>query len=116
KAGYSLDSLNRIAAGLTINSRQPNYNFILFQSDYKNYNWYNHFKNVQKQTINFQLKSDKIADIGASYTRIHNYAYFGLRDNPDSDAPADTLVTPYQYDGDVSYLKIKAHRKFDFWR
>lgn len=116
KSGYALDSLNRVEAGFSVNSSQPNYNFLLFQSNYKNYNWYNKFENVQKQRIYFQLNSEKLLDINASYTRIHNYAYFGLRKNTLSESSADTLVTPYQYDGDVSYLKIKAHREFSFWR
>lgn len=116
KAGFSIDSLNRVEAGISINSHQPNYNFILFQQDYVNYNWYNHFENVQRQSIDFSLKSKKIVNLNASYTRIHNYAYFGLKDNPNIQSPADTLIAPYQYDGDINYVKIDANREFNYWR
>lgn len=115
-AAYALDSLNRVEVGLTTNSHQPNYNFLLYQSDYKNYNWRNKFDNVQKQTLNFRLRSKKIADIEADFTQIHNYAYFGLKENENPNSRADTLVAPFQYDGDISYLKIKAKRKFKYWR
>ncbi len=116
EAGYALDSLNKINIGLHINSRLPNYNFLLFQSDYKNLNWYNHFDNQRMQSVYFQLISNKLLEVKASYTRIHNYAYFGLKAGAATGLPADSLVRPYQYDGDVNYLKIKAHRQFNFWR
>lgn len=116
QAGYAIDSLNRVEAGITLNAHRPNYNFILYQSEYKNYNWYNDFDNVQRQSLYVHVKSAEIADIEASYTRIHNYTYFGLRNNTTASSEADSLVTPYQYGGDINYVKIKAHRKFDLWR
>lgn len=116
KAGYQFDAENRVEAGLLINSQKPNYNFLLYQSDYKNYNWYNDFKNVQTQRLNVRLKSEKIANVDLDYTRIHNYAYFGLRDNNNPEILADSLVTPYQYDSDINYLRIKAQREFEYGR
>lgn len=116
KAAYDIDSLNRVEAGISTNSHQPNYNFLLYQSDYKNYNWRNDFKNIQRQRLYFKLHAPKIVNVKAEYNRIHNYTYFGLRDNPDSEAEADTLLTPYQYGGDISYFKIKAGREFNFGR
>src|SRR5699024_2621425 len=83
KAAYQFDKDNRVEAGLYTNSRQPNYNFLLFQSAYQNYNWYNNFKNEQKQQLYFKLKSEKLANIELDYTRIHNYTYFGLKNNTD---------------------------------
>lgn len=114
QAAYQLDSLNRVEAGISTTAHRPDYNFLLYQSDYKNYNWSNDFKNVQRQRLYFRLQSPKIAHVEAEYNRIHNHTYFGLRKNPDSESQADTLVTPYQYDGDVSYLKIKLSREFNF--
>src|SRR5699024_8017939 len=114
EAAFQIDSLNRVEAGISTNSHAPNYNFILYQSDYKNYNWHNDFSNVQRQRLFFKLRSPKIVNVEAEYNRLHNYAYFGLRENKDETIEADTLVTPFQYDGDISYLKIKASRVFKF--
>ncbi len=113
-ASYALDSVNYVEASALTNSHAPNYNFLLYQSDYKNYNWATDFENVQKQQLKFALHAPKLVNLEASYTRLHNYAYFGLRDNPDPTAAADTLITPYQYDGDVSYVKLKANKEFIF--
>lgn len=110
-AGYSIDSLNRVEAGIFTNTRRPNYNFMLYQSAYKNYNWYNNFKNVQKQQLNFKLKSELIANVQVDYTRLHNYTYFGLTQNPDPNQLADTLVKPMQYNGDISYVRARLNRE-----
>ena len=115
-AGYRLDEDNKVDASLVINSSAPNFNFLLYQSDYVNYNWYNDFDNVQKQDLNIDLKAKKIANLSASLSQINNYTYFGLRKNEVEGAEADTLVTPYQYNGNIGYLKIKANRKFEYWR
>src|SRR5699024_4356530 len=116
KAAYQFDKDNRVEAGLYTNSRQPNYNFLLFQSAYQNYNWYNNFKNEQKQQLYFKLKSEKLANIELDYTRIHNYTYFGLKNNTDPQIPVDSLITPYQHTSDINYLRIKANREFNFGR
>lgn len=116
KARYQLDENNKVEAALRIDSHAPNYNFLLFQSDYANYNWRNKFDNVQTQNLSLHLDAKKIAEVEADFTQINNYAYFGFRDNPDTNSRADTLVTPYQYGGSVSYLKLKVHKKFTFGR
>ena len=44
------------AASVNINSRAPNYNFLLYQSDYINYNWQNGFDNVQTKQLAFHMR------------------------------------------------------------
>ena len=39
-----------------------------------------------------------------------------MRDNEVEGTEADTLITPYQYNGNIGYLKLKASRKFEYWR
>jgi hypothetical protein len=113
KAEYKLDSTRMAYAGLRINSHTPNFNFLLFQNDYVNYNWRNNFENVQKQILSFGLQAPEFGDISASFSQINNYTYFGLTENPNGLDAADTLVKPMQDGGSVSYLKIKAHKQFD---
>jgi len=121
-AGYRLDENNKVDASLVINSRAPNFNFLLYQSDYINYNWRNDFDNIQKQDLSINLKSKKLVNISANLSQINNYAYFGLRDNENPlinetrGISSDTLVTPYQFDGNIAYLKLKADKKFEYWR
>lgn len=114
KASYEIDSLNKVEASALTNSRRPNYNFLLYQSAYKNYNWRNDYSNEQKQQLGIKLDSKNYANLEARYTRLHNHPYFGLRDNENRDIEADTLVIPRQYDADISYFKIKAGREFHF--
>jgi hypothetical protein len=113
-AGYEIPKIGKVDASLLINSHAPNYNFLLYQSDYKNYNWQNDFDNVKTQSLQFDLVSEKFFNAQAVYTQIEDYAYFRLTENADVDVDADTLVKPFQFNGTVSYLKLKANKQFEF--
>jgi len=52
------DSL-QFAAKLDVSSSAPNFNWILNQSDYENYNWYNpNFDNVNTQRLEVEAESE----------------------------------------------------------
>ncbi len=106
QAGYSLDEENRLQFGFNQNSHMPNYNFLLYQSNYINYNWQNDFDNVNTQSIYGELRSKKLLNIEARLTQIQNYTYFAEDE--------DTLVKPFQAGDQVRYLKLKASKEFDF--
>ncbi len=106
EAGYSLDKENRLQFGFNQNSHMPNYNFLLYQSNYINYNWQNDFDNVNTQSIYGELRSKKLLNIEGRLTQIQNYTYFTENE--------DTLVKPFQAGDQVRYLKLKASKKFDF--
>ena len=105
-AGYSLDEENRLQFGVNQNSHMPNYNFLLYQSSYINYNWQNNFDNVNTQSIYGTLRSEKLLDIEGRLTQIQNYTYFAEGE--------DSLVKPFQAGDQVRYLKLKASKDFDF--
>lgn len=105
-AGYSLDKDNRVKASITVHSVAPNFNFLLYQSDYQNYNWQTDFQNVKTQELKFELKSKKLLDASVSYTGIDDYTFFALN--------ADSLPKPQQADVRVDYLKIKAEKTFKY--
>lgn len=113
-ASFQYEELGKIKAGFAINSHLPNYNFLLYQSDYKNYNWRNYFKNVQVQNLFAEVTSEKLVNLKMNYSQITNYAYFGLVENENLDSQADSLVKPMQFTGTVKYIKLKANREFDF--
>ncbi|WP_196895158.1 putative porin [Aureivirga marina] len=82
-------------------SRTPNFNFLLNQSSYVAYNWFNDFKNEIYRNGNFNLDT-KWIDISADYTSIDNYAYFNDAEQTQAS----------QYSGTINYLKIKAENTF----
>ena len=105
-AGYSLDQNNFLNFGIKQTSRAPNLNFLLYQSDYINYNWQNDFDNENAQSLFFELSAKKIANFSGEITQIQNYTYFSINE--------DEAVKPFQFGGDVRYYKLKAQREFSF--
>jgi hypothetical protein len=114
EAGYTFSEDLKARAKLNINSHAPNYNFLMHQSDYLNYNWFNNFENVKTQYLAAEIESKKYGRVEASLTQIQDYAYFGFIDNPVADSGADTLVRPFQYSGEVRYLKLKLEKTFKY--
>jgi len=108
KAQASYQLTDDISATGTFNSssQAPNYNWLLYQSDYINYNWdnSNDFNNISTQQLAFDLNSQKLATISFDYNTITNYAYFAK----------DELghVKPFQSGETINYFRIKAAREF----
>jgi hypothetical protein len=101
-ATYQKDSLFTVAATLNILSKSPNFNFLLYQSDYINYNWHPKLKNENTQFLGFSFNSDKIVDIKASIALKENYTYF------------DSLSKPQQYDAVLNYFKARVHKSITY--
>ena len=104
-ASYQFDPDNWIRFGVNQNSSAPNFNFLLYQSNYINYNWQNNFENEISQRLFADFKSKKIFDLSASLSQIENYTYFGLNEN--------AVVKPIQAGDQVRYLKLRAEKEFD---
>lgn len=103
---YKLNPLNLLKIELNANDRAPNFNFLLYQSDYLNYNWQNNFNNQSSRVLDVSLVSPAIVNVGASLTQVDNYTYFSREE--------DEGTKPFQYGGTVNYLKVKAQREFHF--
>ncbi len=104
-ASFQLDENNGVEGYVKIHSVAPNFNLLLYQSDYVNYNWQTNFNNVKTQELYFELDSKKLLKASVSYTGIDDYAYFAIADGA-------TTPTPQQFGDRVDYLKIKAEREF----
>ncbi|SFN63243.1 putative porin [Salegentibacter flavus] len=104
-AAYAFNEENEIEFGFNQNSRLPDYNFMLYQSNYLNYNWQTDFDNVNTQQLYFKSKSKKLVDIDAEITQVQNFTYFGLNE--------EGMVKPFQHDDQLRYFKLKAYRGFD---
>jgi hypothetical protein len=106
-ASYAVDKDNKAEASISVHSVAPNFNFILYQSDYVNYNWQNTLENVKTQELKFKLTSKKLLDATVSYTGIDDYTYFGVSAN-------DSTPSPQQSRARVDYLKVKAEKEFTY--
>lgn len=107
---FKLNKDIRLFGGLNINSKLPNYNFLLYQSDYVNYNWYNldSFENINTQQLSFSLKSDKYINASVDISNIDNYTFFNLEESIGDYK----VIKPNQYNKTLQYLRVKVHKEF----
>lgn len=96
------DSVYSFQGFAEMNARAPDFNKMLFQSDYVDYNWQNNFSNEELKNIGVAFKLDKWGSVSASYNLVDNYTYF----NEDSK--------PIQATETLTYLKVKAHQYFTY--
>jgi hypothetical protein len=101
EATYKKDSLFSVKASLLINSKSPNFNFLLHHSTYDDYNWEQDFKDINTQNIGFAIAS-KWGNASVDFTNIENHTYF------------DENNTPQQATENVTYLKVKASNEFTY--
>mgnify|MGYP003142498752 FL=1 len=106
-ASFRFNESNKVTAIASIHSAAPNFNFLLYQSDYVNYNWNTNFDNVKTQKLQFVLESEKLLNASLTYTGIDDYTYFAVE--PDGITP-----TPQQFGERVDYLKVKAEKEFTY--
>ncbi|GAA4269412.1 putative porin [Hyunsoonleella aestuarii] len=106
KAKFKLNDDVFVSASINHSSKAPNYNFLLYQSDYINYNWQNNFNNTETQQLAFQIKYKSLADITVDYSNINDYTYFKLDDaRISNDNP--NPIKPFQNTESISYLRVK---------
>ncbi len=111
KASFTfLDDIKAVA-GIKIHSAAPNFNTLLYQSDYVDYNWQNDFENVKTQELNFGIASPTFGNVNVSYTGIDNYTYFGTS----GFVPGfEGQPEPFQSVDRVDYLKVKLEKEFKY--
>lgn len=97
----TIDVNDDISAGASINlhSTTPNYNHLLYQSDYVNYNWQNNFNNIETKQLALNFNYKNIARVDFDYNSISDYTYFTKND--------EGYVAPYQYGETINYLRLK---------
>lgn len=107
-ASYKLTPDIKVIGRLNSNSKQANFNMLLYQSDYLNYNWDNSatFKNIQTQNLAFKVESDRFATAEIEYTTTSNHVYFAKDVN--------NHVKPFQSDNTINYVKLNLSKEFHF--
>jgi putative beta-barrel porin len=108
KAGYNINEDAQVEARINISSKAPNYNFLLYQSDYINYNWQNNYNNIETRQLAFKLKSKKIVNLELDYTSIDNFTYFekSIADN--------NLIKPNQSNKTINYFRLKISKELKY--
>tara|TARA_R110002073_G_scaffold139232_3_gene289461 strand:+ start:14937 stop:16913 length:1977 start_codon:yes stop_codon:yes gene_type:complete len=108
-ASYNQDSLFSFKGTFLTNSKSPNFNYVLNQSDYIAYNWFEDLKNESTRSLIFDLKSEKLLNANVQITQIDNYTYFS-----DTTATTNYQPKPLQASLTVNYLKAKVSKEFKF--
>ena len=95
-------------------SAAPNYNFLLYRSNYQNYNWDNDFKNSISNSISVDLELDKIFDMHLGLISVKNQIQFEKLTVGNSTDLNQYSIIPVQHDGNLDVLKIRLARKVNF--
>ncbi|WP_235869137.1 putative porin [Polaribacter aquimarinus] len=104
EAVYKKDSVFSIKGSLVLSSKSPNFNTLLHQSKFDDYNWQNDvFSNVNTRDLGFDLQS-KWLNGSLNLTNIDNYTYF------------DENNTPQQFANQIVYLKARVNKEFKYWK
>lgn len=118
--GYQLTDAIKVDAAIHASTRMPNFNYLLYQSDYKSYNWQNtdNFEKQKLSTISGKLTHQKWGNLEVSYTLRDGHAYFKENATYDSISGVDTqqLVTAEQFQGSISSIKVKFQNDIHFLR
>ena len=104
KATFQINDDISAIASVNHSSKAPNYNALLYQSDYISYNWKNNFNNTETEQLAFQLKSKKIADISVDYSTISDYVYF-------KEDETSNQVQAFQNSNSINYLRVKLDKE-----
>lgn len=114
-AHYVLNDKYRLSASARMSSQMPNFNFLLNQSDYNDYNWFNleEFEKEQLYGVNFTFDSDFWGSLSVDYTTMDNYTYFGINSEATQEQTQETsIIIPQQETNVLNHTKVKYEKEF----
>lgn len=114
-ASYSLNKNNKIKFSLHTSTRLPNFNYLLYQSEYLNYNWDNSkvFEKERASSLKGELFSKTWGNLMVKYSNLDNYTYFApVSDEEIADGMDNAFIKPLQEGNTVSHLKVKYQKEF----
>ncbi|MGB3144923.1 MAG: putative porin [Maribacter sp.] len=114
-ATYTLNDKHKLRFGVHSSSRMPNFNFLLYQSEYLNYNWQNNdvFEKERVNSFQFTIDSEIWGNLLAKYSRLDNYTYFA--NDPlfaVEEGTENANIKPFQEASGLSHIKIKYAKEF----
>jgi len=114
-----LGSRHRFGGGIHHSARKPNFNYLLYQSDYLNYNWDNSetFESEQVQSLFASFRSEVWGDLEVQYSSVDNYSFFRSEaDAAQIEAGEErSFIRPFQQAERINHLRVKYQKEFR-WR
>jgi hypothetical protein len=109
RASYKIKDDIYIGANVGFNSNSPNYNLLLNQSDYINYNWNNieSFNNQNTSTVQLELNSKKLFNLSLEHVSIDNFSFLSLEEDTN-------VVRPEQLQQSISVFKVRLDKEIKF--
>jgi hypothetical protein len=116
-ASYRFNEKNKMRVAFHTSARMPDFNYLLYQSDYLNYNWQNTatFKNERVNSLEANFDSRFWGSLTAKLTNLDNYTYFALNSDPIGtieDGSVNLIIKPFQEATSLQYLKLKYVKEF----
>ncbi|WP_276165536.1 putative porin [Zobellia alginiliquefaciens] len=114
-ASYMLNDKHKVTASAFGSSKMPDFNFLLYQSDYRNYNWMNlnSFEKEQTYGLRFDLESELWGNLMVSYSTVDNYTYFGQAPSMAIEEGMENAnISPLQENNVLNHTKIKYAKEF----
>lgn len=109
KLTYTINPKNNLSFQYQNISKSPNNNYILNQSSYENYNWYNSFKNEKINSLTINACTQWV-NASLQITNLNDHLFFQDTKNQVNQQ----LVTPQQYSGSINYVSFKIAREFKY--
>lgn len=103
RAVYKKTEKNRFSATMSLGSKAPNFNQLLFQSNYVEYNWQQNFKNTLTRNLALEMDGSWLFAM-LSFSQLKNYTYFN----------ADEQPKPIQHSSAVNFMRFKMQKTFQF--
>lgn len=114
-ASYEINKDNRMKFSLHTSSSMPNFNYLLYQSEYFNYNWDNTgvFEKERISSLTGELNSNTWGNLMVKYSNLDNYTYFTpVSSSIIEDGNENAFIKPLQEGNGISYLKVKYEKEF----
>ena len=109
EAAYNIEDDINIRGSIGYNSNSPNFNLLLYQSDYINYNWNNiqSFSNQNNSNLKIELNSEKLFDVSLQYVSIDNFSFFSADANTN-------VIKPQQLQQSINLYKLRLDKEIKF--
>lgn len=108
---YKINSQNHVSFEYQNLSKLPDNNYVLHQSSYATYNWFNNFKNEKINSAVIKAKTQWI-DTEIQVSNLKDHLYF--KDNSIYDSIQS--VAPAQYEKSINYISLKANKEIKYWK
>ncbi|MBU2901258.1 putative porin [Maribacter dokdonensis] len=114
-ASYNINDNYKVRFALHNSTRLPNFNYLLYQSEYFNYNWDNSnvFEKERASSLKGELLSKTWGHLMVKYSNLDNYTYFApVSEEVIADGLDNAFIKPLQEGNTVSHLKVKYKKEF----